>query len=92
LEGSLSSKEGESTEFQSEYTSHKIEVLHRNILRYKQMFERPSFELRLPSAAAFTGRAEDSIVDDTFASVEPSDFLCSFVLRSSALARGRRPT
>jgi len=40
LGGVLNSKEGQSTEFQSEYTSRKIEALHRNILRYKQMFER----------------------------------------------------
>jgi hypothetical protein len=39
VEGGLTSKLGESTELQSEYTSKKIEALHRNILRYKQLFE-----------------------------------------------------
>jgi hypothetical protein len=42
VEGALTSKSGESTEVQSEYTSLKIEALHRNIPRYKQMFERLS--------------------------------------------------
>lgn len=39
VEGGLTSKLGEFTELQSEYTSKKIEALHRNILRYKQLFE-----------------------------------------------------
>ena len=38
VEASLSSRSGESQERQTEYTSHKIEVLHRNILRYKDLF------------------------------------------------------
>jgi AAA+ ATPase superfamily predicted ATPase len=57
LEGSLSSKEGESTEFQLEYTSHKIEALHRNILRYKQMFER---------LAALAGGPSFLLLDDLY--------------------------
>jgi hypothetical protein len=39
-EVNLSSKEGSSAGVESEYTSYKIEALHRNIIRYKQMFER----------------------------------------------------
>jgi hypothetical protein len=38
VEASMSSKSGESRERQTEYTSHKIQVLHRNILRYKELF------------------------------------------------------
>jgi hypothetical protein len=38
VDASLSSKSGKSRERQTEYTSHKIEVLHRNILRYKDLF------------------------------------------------------
>jgi AAA+ ATPase superfamily predicted ATPase len=39
IAGSLTSKEGKATELQLEYTSQKIEALHRNIPRYKRMFE-----------------------------------------------------
>ena len=35
-----SEKETESTQTQQEYTSRKIEVLHRNIMRYKSLFQR----------------------------------------------------
>lgn len=42
VDASMSSKSGESRERQTEYTSHKIEVLHRNILRYKDLFEKLS--------------------------------------------------
>ena len=42
VEGSLSTRAGQSYEHQTEYTSHKIEVLHRNILRYKELFARLS--------------------------------------------------
>jgi AAA+ ATPase superfamily predicted ATPase len=38
VEGGLTSKEAESSELHSEYTSKKIEFLHRNILKYKEMF------------------------------------------------------
>lgn len=42
VEAHLVGKQGESREMQSEYTSRKIEVLHRNIMRYKELFEKLS--------------------------------------------------
>jgi hypothetical protein len=39
VEAALTDKAGHSREMQSEYVSHKIEVLHRNIMRYKELFE-----------------------------------------------------
>jgi hypothetical protein len=55
--GSLTSKEGETTELQSEYTSQKIEALHRNIPRYKQMFE---------SLATLAGGPSFLLLDDLY--------------------------
>lgn len=40
VSSSAASKEGQASELQTEYTSHKIEILHRNILRYKSLFEK----------------------------------------------------
>ena len=57
LEGSLSSKDGQTAELQSEYTSLKIEALHRNILRYKQIFER---------LAALAGGPSFLLLDDLY--------------------------
>jgi hypothetical protein len=42
VEGKLNAKAGRSYEHQSEYTSHKEEILHRKIMQYKDLFGRLS--------------------------------------------------
>jgi hypothetical protein len=50
VEAHLVGKRGESREMQSEYTSRKIEVLHRNMMQYKELFEKLS---KLANGPAF---------------------------------------